>query len=87
MIKKFIKKLITWATKEEIENISLGVRASSPGARLNLGIINAVGGKIVEVSYYVSATNTHYEKSYLIHDNEDFSKALEYIISVENILR
>lgn len=94
MIKKYLKKLINWATRESVETKDYAV--ASPQVlvggggtirSLNFSITSAIGGKIVNVSYYDQAKSHHYEKMYIIHEDLNFADELTHIITMESLSR
>lgn len=98
MIKKLLRKLITWAVRDDYDDGDKVPMAtsrrrnqlvvSSESLRsnsMNFSLYAAEGGTVIETSFYDSKTDRNDHRLYLIPDGDDFTNTLGQIVSMERM--
>jgi hypothetical protein len=89
----FIKrKLRNWLMDEPYNDMAtISVRdeqdISDHENSINFTVINAAGGRIVQVRYYDRKADRHSNKLHIITPEEDLAEALAHILTIETISR
>lgn len=87
----FIKrKLRDWIMRDEAVCVSVeddsGLDIDRHEA-MNFNVVNAAGGRIVQVRYYDRKTDRQYNKLHIITPEEDLAESLAHILAIETMSR
>lgn len=81
------KKLRDWLYSDEADEVYVGHDEAGPDfdGGINFRVINAQGGRIVQVTYYDSKTDRNRASLHLITPDEDLATCLAHILALETL--
>ena len=88
----FKQRIRDWLFDEsDMSNHAISVDEDGPEVQLdnaiNFSVVNAAGGRIVQVRYYDQKSDRHKNSLHVITPDEDLSTALAHILAIETISR
>ena len=87
----FIKrKLRDWIIRDEAVCVSVADDNDLDIDRhesMNFNVVNASGGRVVQVRYYDRKTDRQYTKLHIITPDENLAEALAHILAIETMSR
>ncbi len=89
----FIKRKIRdWVMRDEavciaVEDDDNDIDLNRQENSINFNVVNASGGRIVQVRYYDRKTDRNYSKLHIVTPDENLAESLAHILAIETMSR